>query len=72
LCALSLVWSTWLQALHSIGLVVNDNVFFVLFRRRIIGSRQFLTKDGVEIRLNVVFRAHVVVIVIVVRCLLGD
>jgi len=61
-----------LQALHAIGLVVYNNIFFVLFRWRIICSCEFFAKNGVKVGLNVVFSAQVIVIIVIIGNFFGN
>jgi len=59
-----------LQTFHSIGLVVDNSIFFVVFWRLIICCGEFVAKNGIKVCFNVVLGAQVVVIVIIIRGLL--
>ena len=67
--ALRLVRPAWLQPLHAVGLVVEDEVLFFLFGRRLLGGSQLLTQDGVKVGLDVVFGAKVLILFVVVLAL---
>jgi hypothetical protein len=71
LSALRLIRASWLQTLHAIGLVVYNNIFFVLFRWRIICCCEFLAKNCVEVSLNIVFSSQVIVVIVVIGNFLG-
>jgi hypothetical protein len=60
-----------LQAFHSIGLVIDDCIFFIVFWWLIICGGQFVAQDRIEVCFYVIFGAQIVVIVIIFGSLLG-
>ena len=64
-----------MESLHPVGLVVNDDILFVFFEGRLLGSGQLLAKDRIEVGFDVVLRAEIliffVVILVVVIVIIG-
>jgi hypothetical protein len=64
--ALRLVWPARLQTLHSVGLIVDYCIFFIVLWWLIVCGRELVAKNGVQVGFNVIFGAKIVIVIVII------